>query len=394
MKKKTLMALCLALAAVCIFCACSGEQAEDYRMIQVLEVTGSVSVERTDMGTMDAYAGMRLQSGDRITVAEESWLKIQMDEDKFALVEPGSSLRLEASGSSADSKTAIHLDAGAISSRLEEKLSDGSSYEVKTPNSTMAVRGTVFRVEVKVHVDGVSVTDISVYDGSVASRLIYPDGSEDGEARAVLIVDGTTAQVWSNTILSKYEETDTEIDLTDLQLKTLHFLQESYAAGKELSISEEAVAELIDALEKTTQTDPATEPTTEPATEPTEPTETTAATEPAETKATKPYVPSTKESDADEDADEDENVDADEDADEDEPETVAPTTTETTAPPETTAQYTVTFQYSGTTFATQTVLAGGTATAPILQPTASGSWDVTLPVEITADTTITWIASP
>ena len=107
------------------------------------------------MGTMEAYEGMRLESGDRITVGADSWLKIKMDEDKYALVEPGTILRLEASGSSTDSKTVLHLEAGAVSSRLESKLSDGASYEVNTPNSTMAVRGTVFRVEVTIDENGV-----------------------------------------------------------------------------------------------------------------------------------------------------------------------------------------------------------------------------------------------
>ena len=109
MKMNILMALLLVLAL--ILCGCSGEKEEAYRMIQVLEVSGSVSVEREAMGALDAYEGMRLESGDKITVGGESWLKIKMDEDKFALVEPDSILRLEASGSSADSKTVLHLEA-------------------------------------------------------------------------------------------------------------------------------------------------------------------------------------------------------------------------------------------------------------------------------------------
>ena len=115
MKKKILMALCLILALLSSLCGCSKEEEEAYRVIQVLEMSGSVSVERQDMGTISVYKDMRLESGDRITVGAESWLKIKMDEDKYILVEPDSVLRLEAAGNSEDSKTTLHLETGAVS---------------------------------------------------------------------------------------------------------------------------------------------------------------------------------------------------------------------------------------------------------------------------------------
>lgn len=378
MKKNTLMALCLVMALLLTLCGCSGEKKEAYRILQVLEITGSVTVERETMGTIDAYTGMRLESGDKITVGGDSWLKIKMDEDKYALVEPNSVLRLEASGSSTDSKTVLHLEAGAVSNRLESKLSDASSYEVNTPNSTMAVRGTVFRVEVLVNEESVSVANISVYGGNVASRLIYPDGSMDSERTAVLIVDGTTVQVWGNSILSRYVTTDEKLELDGLQLKTLEFLQEAREAGQELSISSEELMELITALEQKTgevtteETTAPTEETTAPTGETTEPTEETTVptTAPA---APKPTAPAPEEDDEDE-----------------EPETEAPpeVPAETTVP----STYTVTFQHNGATFATQTVTSGETATAPKLQPTPSGSW-TGIDTPITGNTTIVWTAA-
>lgn len=374
MKKNTLTALCLVLALILSLCGCSGEKEEAYRMIQVLEVSGSVSVERETMGAMDAYEGMRLESGDKITVGGDSWLKMKMDGDKYALVEPDSVLRLEASGSSADSKTVLHLESGAVSNRLESKLGDGSSYEVNTPNSTMAVRGTVFRVEVTWN-DGISVSGISVYDGKVASRLIYPDGTADGEAQAVLLLEGTAAQVWSDETRSRYVTTEAQIDLEDLKLKTLHFLEEAFHAGMELNIPEEELEELIAALEQesaavvTGETMETTEETTAPTGETTEPTEKTTVptTAPA---APGPTAPAPEEDGAGEEEEETEE------------------TTETTAP----STFTVTFQYNGVAFATQTVTSGNTAAKPTLQPTPSGTWEG-LDTPITGDTTISWIAN-
>ena len=376
MKKNTLMALCLALVLLIGLCGCSEEKEEAYRILQVLEVSGSVSVERTSMGTMDAYAGMRLESGDKITVGADSWMKIKMDEDKYALVEPNSAVRLEASGSSTDSKTVLHLEAGAISNRLEKELSAGSSYEVNTPNSTMAVRGTVFRVAITWSEDGISVSDISVYDGKVASRLIYPDGTADGEGRAVLIVDGTEAQIWSNDILSRYVTTDNKLELDGLRLKTLEFLQEAVESGENLNISYEELEELIDVLAQEPVSD---EKPTEPVVETTAPTEET--TEPTEETTAPTTVPTTPRPTTPR------ATEPDEPEQTDPPETT--TAPETTAPPE----YTVTFQYNGAAFAAQTIQSGGTATVPKLQPTASGSWNFDFTTPITQDTVIEWIAS-
>jgi len=366
MKKNRILALLLVLALV--LCGCSGEKEAAYRLIQALEVSGSVSVERTTLGTVDAYEGMRLESGDQITVGPDSWLKIKMDEDKYALVEPNSVLRLEASGSSTDSKTVLHLEAGAVSNRLEEKLGEGASYEVNTPNSTMAVRGTVFRVEVTMDEAGVSTANISVYGGSVASRLIHPDGSVDGEQAAVLIADGTNVQVWGNSILSKYVTTDSRVELDGLRLKTLEFLQEAREAGQELEISPEELEELITVLEQESgeaETSVPAETTTEPTEAVTEPAEET--TEPTE----KTTVPTTAPS---------------------RPAATQPPAQESPAPAETTgpSSYTVTFRWAGEPFATQTVSAGGTATAPTLWPTASGSWSFDFSKPIYENTYIDW----
>jgi len=372
MKKNTLMALCLILALLISLCGCAGEKEEAYRMIQVLEVLGTVSVERVSVGTMDAYEGMRLESGDNITVGAESWLKIKMDEDKYALVEPGSVLRLEASGSSADSKTILHLEAGAVSSRLEEKLSEASSYEVNTPNSTMAVRGTVFRVEVTVDEDDVSISNVSVYGGSVAARLLYPDGTMDGEQKAVLLVDGTGAQVWGNDVLSRYVTTDAEPGLDDLRLKTLEFLQEARDAGQDLKISQEELEELITAMEQEPEPSEESvkpvEETTAATEEPQKPTEgTTPTTTPTNPRPTTPATPPATEPPA---------------------ANPSPTDPPATEP----VQYTVTFRYGGANFATQIVLRNATAEVPKLQPTASGSWNFDFTTPITQDTVIVWSA--
>lgn len=417
MRKKTIFAMSMMVLMIgCCLCGCSKKQEESHRLIQVLETSGTVTVERSEIGTVEAYEGMRLQSGDFISVESESWLKLQMDEDKYALVEPSSKLRLEAAGNSTDSQTVIHLEAGAISNRLESELSDASVYEVNTPNSTMAVRGTVFRVEVFFDENGVSNTNVSVYDGKVASRLIYPDGTVEDENKAVLIIDGTGVQIWGNDTTSDYVNTNNKNDLKKLQLETLYFLQESYETNADLNISREELKELIAQLEenrnpKETETESTEEMTevesTEEESEPEEPESAGTSTQPEVPESTEaetyPVIPES--TGAETQSSEPESVDQGAGSTGNSSGQGSSSgsggssgtgnsggnTGGTNQP--SVAQYTVTFMYNGSVFATQTVQQNATATVPKLQPTASGSWSSNLSEPVSGNTTITWTAS-
>lgn len=69
------------------------------------------------------------------------------------------------------SKTVIYLDEGATLNRIVNPLENGAVYQVDTPNSTMAVRGTVFRVEVREGKDGKIYTYLAVLNGAVKVEL-------------------------------------------------------------------------------------------------------------------------------------------------------------------------------------------------------------------------------
>ena len=100
---------------------------------------------------------------------------MNLDDDKYAMLESGTStLTLEASGTKETSRTTIHLQDGAVVNYLTQKLNEDSSYEVTVPNSTMAVRGTVFRVEVTYDENGDSYTKVQVFHGVVGSSTDFP----------------------------------------------------------------------------------------------------------------------------------------------------------------------------------------------------------------------------
>ena len=47
---------------------------EEYRTIQIYKIEGSAAVERDGVGSIDAYDGMMMQSGDTVCTDKESCL--------------------------------------------------------------------------------------------------------------------------------------------------------------------------------------------------------------------------------------------------------------------------------------------------------------------------------
>lgn len=211
---------------------------EAYRVIQVSNIEGTAQVERPEIGKLDAYAGMMLQSEDDVEVQTESYLYLKLDEDKYIMAEPGSKMHLKATGDSANSKTTIQLAEGAVVNRLDAKLSEESVYEIATPNSTMAVRGTVFRVEVVRAEDGMIETQVSVFEGEVACTLIQPDGTMGDEI--VLVANDETVIIRSEeeeTFLVNEKPEDVEYE--ELERQILEFILKSVDENADNEVAEE-----------------------------------------------------------------------------------------------------------------------------------------------------------
>lgn len=194
-----------------------------YRTIQVYRLDGEAEVSRPGIGTMTPYVNMMLESGDSARTMDEGWLYLHIDDDKYLLAEPNTRFSLYATGTKKDSRTRLDLEIGALVNHLSEPLSEKSSYEVTTPNSTMAVRGTSFRVEVWFDDEGVSHTLLQVFEGIVEVHLLYPDGSQSEEGR--LFVPGDSVSIWGNDITSDYDGDPGEIDYISLKIPTLEFLK-------------------------------------------------------------------------------------------------------------------------------------------------------------------------
>ncbi|MCQ2521054.1 MAG: FecR family protein [Lachnospiraceae bacterium] len=174
--------VCAAVAAVLIIL--TRNRAEAYRIIKVYEKEGEAKVNRDPIGDIEVYLNMLLESGDKVSVGD-GILTLQLDDDKFVYAEANTDFELIAEGTKKNSKTTINLLEGSIANDIQNKLSKESYYEINTPNSTMAVRGTVYYVGTYVGEDGKRYTKISVFDGAVDADLVFSDGTRADNTKLV-----------------------------------------------------------------------------------------------------------------------------------------------------------------------------------------------------------------
>ena len=335
---------------------CSKEEA--YRQIKVYEIEGSAVVTREGTGEVDPYVNMMLQNKDEAATMVASYVQLQLDGDKYILMEPSTKIQLEATGDDKDSKTKINLTQGAIVNKIEKSLSEKSTYEVTTPNSTMAVRGTTFRVEVKVDEKGESYTTLAVCEGKVECRLIAPDGTVSEEP--VFIEEGQQIKIRGTNDISEYVGDKENLDYEELKDKVLWFV---------------GYVEEITEIESETEVVPETETEIE--------------TEAQEEEEEAPAVSSEKEDETEKSEGE---VTEPDDSSSNTGGSSSGDSGSSNSGTSTPATYTVTFKDSmGNVFATQSVTAGGTAKEPLLNPEAAGDWNFDFSSPITADTVIEWV---
>lgn len=251
----TVVVLCIVIVAVFKFKGGT----EDYRNISVFELEASATVTR-DGTALDAYPGMKLMNGDNIKVGNEGYICLLLDDDKYVTLETGTEIQLNATGNSQNSKTTIELVQGAVLNELDSKLNADSSYELSTPVSVMAVRGTVFRAALTENGEASSL-DLIVLDGKVATSAVLPDGSISSEENLVDAGQGAHFEKADSQSDPVYSPMD--ISYKDLPAQTLGMILKIYESGRisNLSIQEDELRKLY--AQKTGSADDANEPEAE-----------------------------------------------------------------------------------------------------------------------------------
>ncbi|MBQ9334595.1 MAG: FecR domain-containing protein [Lachnospiraceae bacterium] len=214
-------------------------QGSGYRSISVEALTGTVNVAGTHNNGA-AYVGEQLEDGDDVTVTANSDLTMCMDGDKYVYADANTHFSLSADQSKDSSRIKINLDAGSELNELQNALGANDSYEVDTPNSTMAVRGTKFRVTVYTGDDGYKYTLLEVYEGTVFVRLKTETGNYNGVERD--FTAGESGLIRGNDTLSEFVTVDkaelAEVSAAEEEVLLLHYE----------SLPEDGVERLIELL--------------------------------------------------------------------------------------------------------------------------------------------------
>lgn len=351
------------------------KKTDSYRSILIYQLEGKAEIEREGTGTIAAASNLYLESGDKVKLDHDSSMRLKLDDDKYIMVEENSILSIQAEGSDKDSKTSITLEQGAITNEIQNKLNGESTYEVNSPNSIMAVRGTIFRAEGFVDETGRHQTKISTFDGTVGFQPVAPDGSKEKE---ILVEAGKESVVQSTQDGIRYLKEPSDIAFSELPSQALHFLQDMMENGSPVTgISQDALQKLIQEAESKDKTDPVADPDGK---------------EPAGQDSTPEPGPSEQGS---LDSSSPGQGGTDPQSAEDSPsgqETPAETPSVKTTDDKDTKIYTVTFKYKKKTFGIQTVEDGRTASKPKLNPSPKGRWDFDFSRKIHKNTVVKWIA--
>ncbi|MFH1441166.1 MAG: FecR domain-containing protein [Candidatus Omnitrophota bacterium] len=127
--------------------------AEDSRCAIIVKIDGSAEVRTAAKQWVRAKVNMKLVQGDIIRTNEKSVVLLQLDSEQTAVVEikENSKLKLAElqSTKEGDVVTLLDLSMGDILIEAKKLQTTKSKFEVKTPTSIVAVRGTKFEVSVK-----------------------------------------------------------------------------------------------------------------------------------------------------------------------------------------------------------------------------------------------------
>ena len=393
---------------------------EFFRSILVYDLEGNAVIERADIGTIDAAENLYLESGDRVSVKEESMMRMKLDDDKYITAEANTVFSLEAKGDAKDSKTKINLEQGSITNEIQNPLSGESVYETATPNSVMAVRGTIYRAELSDDGDGGQDMRICCFQGTVATTPILPNGTMGEE---VLVHAGSELVVYSDGTV----DGPRNIDFDTLSEQAIWTLNDIVSSGTEITgISKEELNSLISSDKNDVSADTQENETAE--SEIAKDTTEVSEADQTETNENKQNENDAK-SDKNEKSGSNKKTDRSDKSgttgkkegdgtvgkEDKQPQDTTPSSGDTsdksgnTTPnddsqdkkpdkdsdskpkkPSKKVTYTVTYKYQGSVFATQSVKKGDKATAPTLAPAKEGTWDFNFDTKITADTTIEW----
>ncbi len=256
------------------------------RKLVVTDISGTVYITR-DGRRMNAAKQARLQSGDIVSTDENSLLRISIDSDKCVWVEPNTSVYIYYTDIASRGDISVNLTKGSVICQLNEKLKKKATFSLKTPNSSVSVKGTVFRAEFDYKSEymgykNVMITHVQNFDGTVSLQLY--DIDKQPVENPMVLIERRSAQMLTSEDVCKYGYLNYEFDLVTLGDSTIGELIRA-AADKKLAFTAEELdrAYKIAREERRKQEEAASDTVTE---ESVSETETTTVTAPPEETST------------------------------------------------------------------------------------------------------------
>ena len=227
------------------------DRQDGYRTIKVVEVYGKVGVSSNGM-EYEVYPGMLLSEGYSIITSTNSYVRLVLDDDKYIKLDEGSKAVFDKLGILGSGKTTISLERGVIVSEIVNPLKVDENYIVNTPNAILAVRGTMFKVEVTADKNGDRNTNVYTFGGTVSSQRIEPNGNVIDEQ--IIIEAGYKAKVKMDSRETIYvtEVVDSEekqiipidkMDINEQDIVDMYFASKN---GHELFIDTDEIENIIE----------------------------------------------------------------------------------------------------------------------------------------------------
>lgn len=124
----------------------NGQLLDSARSIKVVQLEGSANVTDSKETTA-CFKGMNLYSGDKVDVLANSVLVVRFDEDKYVYLGENTTVNILSVGTD-KYKTNVYVEKGKVLAEIQNKLGEDEEFFLSSNNSVMAVRGTVFGLQV------------------------------------------------------------------------------------------------------------------------------------------------------------------------------------------------------------------------------------------------------
>ncbi len=231
MKQKLGLLFLATTLIACMLVGCKKEEA--YRVIKVNSFEGETAMNRGEEA-VELFEGIQLVSNDKVTTGSDGLIELLVDSDKNIAASEDTCFSIEAVGNETQGKVTIHLEYGTTLIEIQNKLTDGSEFEVVTPNATLSVRGTTFEVT---YDTAANETTLKVIDGVVEATTNI-ESREINAGETIVIQDVNIIDDGDSETGETAEEESTEHDPSTDDIAHTEDIKETLVseAGDTLSV--------------------------------------------------------------------------------------------------------------------------------------------------------------